>query len=212
MNAPTEIAVVTRERLLDAAGEIFAAHGFNHATVREICERAGANIAAVNYHFGDKRGLYNAVFEHASTCSASQDPLAIGPAKQRLRAYVQNLLSCVVGIGKPAWLAKLMLRGMTDHTDTLDALVERSIRPTHKRLYELVRELAGDRLDEPAVHRCARSIVAECVFYGNARTLVERLEPKLRFTAHEIDAHAEHITEFSLGGIERLAKRAGGRS
>src|SRR2546421_3836408 len=48
----------TRERIADAAGEIFADRGFEGTTVRDICQRAGANIAAVNYYFGDKQQLY----------------------------------------------------------------------------------------------------------------------------------------------------------
>ena len=57
----------TRNRLLNAAGEVFAEKGFKSATVRAICDRAGANIAAVNYHFGDKEHLYSEVlrFAHA---------------------------------------------------------------------------------------------------------------------------------------------------
>jgi AcrR family transcriptional regulator len=51
----------TEQRLLEAAGEIFAEFGYRAATVRQICEKAGANIAAVNYHFGDKEKLYLAV-------------------------------------------------------------------------------------------------------------------------------------------------------
>ena len=48
----------TRQRLLEAAARLFAARGFTHVTVREICNAANANVAAVNYHFGDKLGLY----------------------------------------------------------------------------------------------------------------------------------------------------------
>jgi AcrR family transcriptional regulator len=44
----------TRDKILDAAGEVFAEHGFEGATIRAITERAGANVAAVNYHFRDK--------------------------------------------------------------------------------------------------------------------------------------------------------------
>jgi AcrR family transcriptional regulator len=51
----------TRERLLTAAAALFAEHGFRRVTVRDICEEASANVAAVNYHFGDKQGLYREV-------------------------------------------------------------------------------------------------------------------------------------------------------
>jgi len=52
----------TRERLLEAAEAVFAAQGF-HAGVRAITERAGANVAAVHYHFDSKEGLIQAVIE-----------------------------------------------------------------------------------------------------------------------------------------------------
>ena len=56
-------AADTRERLLKAATEVFAEHGFEKATIREICRRADANVAAIHYHFGDKKQLYAAIFE-----------------------------------------------------------------------------------------------------------------------------------------------------
>ena len=47
----------TRQRLIDAAATLFADRGFQNVTVREICKASTANVAAVNYHFGDKAGL-----------------------------------------------------------------------------------------------------------------------------------------------------------
>ena len=54
-----------RVRLLESAGQVFAEKGYEKSTIREICERAKANIAAVNYYFRDKEGLYREVFNFA---------------------------------------------------------------------------------------------------------------------------------------------------
>ena len=53
----------TRLRILDAAEELFACHGIDGTSMRMITGRAGANLAAVNYHFGGKDGLLRAVFQ-----------------------------------------------------------------------------------------------------------------------------------------------------
>src|ERR1700730_6362188 len=53
----------TRERLLATAEELFATRGIDAVSVRDITEAAGANIAAVNYHFGSRRGLIDAIVE-----------------------------------------------------------------------------------------------------------------------------------------------------
>ena len=59
----------------DAAGEIFAERGFDGTTVRDICQRAGANIAAVNYYFGDKQRLYVEAVVQAHRWRMEQAPL-----------------------------------------------------------------------------------------------------------------------------------------
>src|SRR5215470_7799735 len=56
------IGVGTRESLMDAAESLFAERGIQAASLRAITEQAGANLAAVHYHFGSKQGLVRAVF------------------------------------------------------------------------------------------------------------------------------------------------------
>lgn len=54
----------TRDRLIKNAMEMFAEQGYDKTSVRELARKADANIAAINYHFGGKEGLYQAVLEY----------------------------------------------------------------------------------------------------------------------------------------------------
>lgn len=54
----------TKQRIIDVAARLFAERGFENVSLRDITQAAGANIAAVNYHFGSKVGLLAQVFDH----------------------------------------------------------------------------------------------------------------------------------------------------
>jgi len=122
----------TRQRLLEAAGEVFAQHGFRDATIRDICDKAKANVAAVHYHFGDKEELYAAVFGYARTCAVARFDEKVPPAappEEQLRAFIGTVLTRFFDEGRPAWLGKLVAQEMIDPTKALDALVNEQIRP-----------------------------------------------------------------------------------
>src|SRR5664280_2814298 len=86
----------TREKLLDVAGKIFADHGYHAATIREISVAAGANVAAVNYHFGDKMGLYTEVVRQSARIAEFQAAQTVidqnAPAEDVLRAVIRARL------------------------------------------------------------------------------------------------------------------------
>src|SRR5271165_2202312 len=95
---------LTKARLLEAAGEEFANKGFELARVRTICERAGANLAAVNYHFGDKEALYVEVLREAHRCGMEPDDESfdsgLTPALL-LRLFIQTFLGRVLSMNRP---------------------------------------------------------------------------------------------------------------
>jgi AcrR family transcriptional regulator len=205
----------TEKRLLEAAGEIFAEHGYRAATVRQICEKARANIAAVNYHFGDKEGLYMAALRSVHRASAEKYPSNLGvspatPPQQKLRVYVRSLLLRIFDEGRPGWHMKIMMREMLEPTRALDLLVEEGARPLHQKLFSIVRELLGSAADDEVVRLSALSIVSQCVYYRRARPVITRLYPQQRYDSKEVERLTEHISQFSLLAIEGLCKKMPG--
>lgn len=88
--------MATRERLLEAASQLFAMRGYELATVREITARAGANQAAINYHFGGKSSLYAETINRAIQCTFP--PLdVIALAEQTRTSLLQALVDDMVG-------------------------------------------------------------------------------------------------------------------
>src|SRR5258705_2214472 len=164
----------TRQRLLEAALEVFARDGFRGATIERICKKAGANIAAAHYHYGDKRKLYAAVFEHAerrAQADAPADAPPTGPAEARLHAVVAAFLRRLLDPGRPAWMAQLLAHELIDPTPALDRLVRRRMRADHEQIASIIRELApGAPIG--AVRLATLSIVAQCVFYRNSAAIV----------------------------------------
>jgi AcrR family transcriptional regulator len=200
----------TRRQLLEAAGGVFAESGFRAATVREICKRAGANVAAVNYHFGDKERLYVEVLRYSHGKALEKYPPLLGvaadaPPEKKLNAFVQSLLLRIFDNGPTAWHGKLMSRAMIEPNAALDSLVEERIRPMAGELLKIVAEILDRPLNDEQVRQCAFSVVSQCVFYHHCRPVVLRLFPnQLPQDAASIGRLADHITKFSLAALENL--------
>lgn len=208
----TPRSVQTRQRLLEAAAEVFAADGFRNARIQTICRQAGANIAAAHYHFGDKEGLYAAVFEYAERRATREhlaDELA-GPPQRRLRAFITSFLARLLDPDRPAWFARLLAREMIDPTPALDRLVRRRMRANHQQLAEIIRALLGPAAAPETVNLCVLSVVSQCVFYRNSAPVVARLYPDLA-PATELQRIADHVTRFSLAAIAGLRAADGKR-
>lgn len=202
----------TRERLLKAAEQLFADRGFKKVTVREICRAARANVAAVNYHFGDKDGLYREVLQRAidtmrATSDAARDAGNGQSAEERLRRYIRVYLQRVME-GGDTWIHRLINRELSDPTPAFDTLVEQGVRPRIKDLSALVAEIIRCASTDPRVPRCVASIQAQWVMYL-PNPISSRLRAKGLLRADGIDEVANHITEFSLAGIRAIARRSG---
>jgi AcrR family transcriptional regulator len=198
----TTLTSATAERIMDAAGELFAEQGFRQTSIRDICAHANVNLAAVNYHFRDKEGLYEAILLRSyEQCQRLYPIIVTGElADVRLEGFVRMLLMRLLGKGRPAWHGKLMAAEMADPTGALNKLVEEAIRPTHRILLGIVRDLMGNAT-EPEIQSAASSILGQCLFYRHARPVIELLHVPIPAEEADIAALAHRITQFSLAGI-----------
>lgn len=192
----------TRMRLLDAAREVFSQHGFQGATVREICRRAEANGAAVNYHFGSKDGLLAEALNFAPLKAMQKANDRAGECpRMRLHLFIHDFMLMLLDEKNPSSQCQIMARELADPTPALDKIVREAIQPLHEFLSRLVKEIAGDKISEPELRRFVHSIFGQCLFYRHSQPVLQRLHPELRYDHREIDAIAEHIAQFSLAGI-----------
>ncbi len=203
----------TRARILEAAKRLFGEHGFKAVTVRDICREAEANVAAVNYHFGDKLGLYREILQSAIDAmrETTEEARAAGrgqPPEAQLRAYIRVFLTRVLQPGSVE-VHRLIHREMSDPTPVLDALVEQGLRPRIEYLSDVVARLIGARPGDKRVVRCIASIQAQAVSYF-PNPIAERLGFVFKPTAAQIRSVAQHITTFSLAGVRAVGARRDG--
>jgi TetR/AcrR family transcriptional regulator, regulator of cefoperazone and chloramphenicol sensitivity len=198
----------TRARLLDAAAQLFAERGYARVTVRDICKKARANVAAVNYHFGGKDGLYRAVMRHAmetmqaTTVAASEAGRGL-PAAERIRAYVSVFADRLLGVHHETWIHQLMLREMSDPTPALDMVAEEVLKPRMAYLSGAIAELLHCEPDDPRVLRCALSVTCQFNSMLWTRAVAKLLDAEAGVPG-SIDEIAEHIARFSLGGMKAV--------
>lgn len=194
-----------RQRLLDAAGELFAEKGYQLAGTREICQRAGADIAAIHYHFGNKEKLYEAVLRYADRLLVDSVP-TFAPSRSRearLKDIIEWVLAQCFAQGQPEWRWRFIEQATISLTPGLLAFFNSKILPVYQALDSICREFLGKRASQQQVRFATRSILGQCFYYRHFRVLIIGQGEALS------DAHlhelADHILEFSVAGLKARA-------
>jgi len=207
--APRAISDTTREKVLKAAEQIFAERGFQATTVRDICLRAGANIAAVNYYFRDKASLYTEVlrrFARTLDVEAAISDRTIPPEKL-LRMIIVMRLRGVFASDHPDWPFRLMMHEWAQPTPVLDRVMNEMFRPVYDRFREIVGSILGLPPDHETTRLCVHSIIGQAVHYVQGRPILSRMWPELKMTPDQVDRIANHIADFSLAYLGTFKSR-----
>ncbi|MCX7857141.1 MAG: CerR family C-terminal domain-containing protein [Deltaproteobacteria bacterium] len=193
----------TRKKLLNAAIKVFSKKGFRDATVIEICTLAGANVAAVNYHFGSKEALYREAWRYAFLESLKKHPAPNEdeslPPDELLKAHIRSI---VYRVSDPENREiSILFKEISNPTGLLDEVIEEELTPLKENTEKLLKRLLGPYVPETEVKFSAISIVSQCMnplLFQRAKKTDELND------IQDVDAYVEHVFLFSLLGIQGI--------
>ena len=205
----------TKLALIEAAGKLFAENGFEGASVRAIADMAGANIAAINYHFGSKENLHTEALRYVVNKHSDlggygpwggegcfDTPAAIaetiyGTVKERFASYFSAT--------RPPWHSQLLMRSLLKPSEALRAIVEQTFRPDHEELKQLFCR-ADPGLTEEQAQLWAFSFSAHITFYVLAEAPILMVMGKEKYDDAFLDAAADHAARAIIAamGLPRI--------
>jgi len=211
-----EPPIKTKERILKAAGDIFGHEGFKSTTIRRIAEAAQANVAAINYHFRDKEGLYAAVLEHVFHTGFTKFPSDLGigpdvPPERQLLFFIKGMFYRLLsseGWGGLSGHGRLIARELLDPSPAFEAILEQYIKPHKDRLLTIIIAIIGKDPGPERLLPCAISVIGQCIYYAVAGSIIKKISEEDAPIETNLDRLATFVWRFSLGGIEKIATEA----
>jgi AcrR family transcriptional regulator len=204
-----EMSREKRERLLKAAGEIFAEHGFKGTTIKNISEHANTNIASVNYHFRDKETLYREVLHYAIEQCRHRYLLSDENVKetpvQRVNLELHRYAKAMFQDEMTRWQAKLFFREFIKPTVGIAELIREAHEPHLKAIEALIKDAIGSDAHHKEVRFSTYSAIflCYCFFILKMDVMGVKADDRLEAGPREI---ADLISQFAIGGMQALIR------
>ena len=198
----------TRQHILDVAGQLFADKGFERTTSREICSAAETNLAAVNYHFGSRDGLYDAVLVEAHGQIIAFDDLeSIAHSSITAEAKLRQLIEIIVrqsAASNLPWGVRVLLREFMSPSEHVNALLKQAVLPKLSVVSGILADFFGVPKDDPLVQRAIVFVLLPCIMLVVApRHVLLKAVPALMTKPTSL---AEDMANYALAGLSSLAR------
>lgn len=202
--------MATKAKILESAGQLFGARGFGATTSKAVAEHAGVDLASINYHFGSRGGLYEAVLVAAHRRFIALEELnAITaldiPAEKKLRRVIELLAARFTINGH--WSGPVLVRELLNQSSHLDVLIEREVPPKLAVVLNILHQITGIPAGDPALVRCFISVMTPCL----ALYVAQGSKPSRLFSIQP-EAMADHLYRFALAGLKAIAADEKARS
>jgi len=203
----------TRHHLIEAAQSLFAEHGFRGASIRDIASVAGTNIAAINYHFGNKENLYRIVFRRlaarfdATKLQAVRDVVGAGAGRPTVEAVLE---AYALGWGRIAeepaarQAEMLIAHELAQPRVGAEFLLQEFLEPVERELGDAL-ELACPGVEPQTIQLCIHSLLAQLSHVNRLQLYLADVSPE-RVSLLASDEAIHHIVRFTSAGLRGLAE------
>jgi TetR/AcrR family transcriptional regulator, regulator of cefoperazone and chloramphenicol sensitivity len=194
-----------RARLLAESLKLFAAQGYERTSTRDIARAAQVNISAISYYFGDKAGLYRAVF----TETLGEPVHSVGfddPSRSledALNLFFADFLAPLKKNNDVVRaVMKLHFREMVEPTGAWAAAIEHEIKPMHIALTRTITRALGLSRPDAECQRLALAIAGMAVHLFVGADVVEDVAPQLLATPRAVDQMAKRLAGYAQAMVE----------
>lgn len=194
---------LTRSKILEAAGLLFAQGGYAETSSKAVAMLAQVDLAAINYHFGGRSGLYQAVLLEGHRRLISLDALIAleagpGSAKEKLEHFIDSLVERIYL--ERGWAIRVCARELLSPSAHFEVLMNDGIMPKSEIIRSFVASILGLPKDDPVLSRCMVCVMAPCLMLlVSSRAAPPPVQDMLTMPAQSL---AEHLKCFALAGLE----------
>ena len=197
----------TRAHIIEIAGQLFAESGYEGTTSKAICEKSLTNIAAVNYHFGSRSGLYATVLVEAHSRFISfKTLLNITESKLSARAKLERIIEGLLdGMEKGGWHLRVFIREVISPSPFIETMLSKEVLPKMALMKKLLSDITGISEKDPALARCLLTSIAPCAILLIAnRDNVSRVMGDFWKDKPALKAH---IITVLFAGLDAMSKK-----
>lgn len=205
----------TKSALLNSAADLFAQRGYDAVSTREIAERAGVNLALIQYHFGSKAKLFLEtvhlltegsvdLVENLSSLPSKLDP---DEAAVELSRFIRDFLHYLFrpdGCSACRLIYREVIAGGSNDKELFESvvnyIVSRHAAPLNERVAKLIAFIRPEFTAEE-VRLATNSVLGQCSFYVTHRPFIERMEQKIIAQDYAAAVLAKHVCRFSMAGL-----------
>ena len=197
-------AVDARTRILRTALKVFASKGYAQASTREICQRAGVNVAGIHYYFGDKASLYQELFQIPERMI--RPPIILDEADTSLEAgldaWYRHIMTFVLDADSGSHMRLLFLREQVDPSGLLDVDRVGIIGLYHAQLVRFLKRHLRIEESDSALNQLAFTLVGMAMVFYVERAAIRQLTPGLMESEEDLEAVAERMACHALAAVE----------